>query len=52
MKKLKGISNVNNIIKGASNISMLLSKLSKKELIAWAENEIKEWKKFIKLLKK
>jgi hypothetical protein len=40
------------IYSGASNIETLLKKLDKAELIAWAENEIKEWKKFIKFIKK
>jgi len=39
------------IYKGSANINTLLTKLSKKDLITWAQNEIKEWKKFIKLLR-
>jgi hypothetical protein len=39
------------IFKGKVSIVDALVALNKKELIAWAENEIKEWKKFIKLLK-
>lgn len=40
------------IYKGNTNINNLLTKLTDKELIAWAENEIREWKRFIKLIKK
>jgi hypothetical protein len=39
------------IFKGKVSVVDALVALSKEELIAWAQNEIKEWKKFIKLLR-